>query len=163
MLVGIHLIRFGRVQNQYPLFKCGAHDESVDVVGIHLISIWACPKLIPPPRAGHFWGRTEGGHTWLAWKLVTTPVAREHRGVSYHLDLPKLTEANILKWADAHRGRTGDWPTRESGTIQEAPDESWAKVNSALKGGLLDCLFVPRLLSFLPSIAASEIARRCHR
>ena len=60
----------------------------------------------------------------------------EHRGVSYHLDLPKLAEANILEWADAHHERTGDWPTRESGPIEEAPGESWAKINSALKAGI---------------------------
>ena len=38
------------------LIKCGGHEESVDAAGIHLISIWACPKsdTAPPGGYGHF-------------------------------------------------------------------------------------------------------------
>ena len=41
----------------------------------------------------------------------------------------------ILAWADAHQARTGQWPMAESGPIPEAPDETWSKVNSALRNG----------------------------
>jgi hypothetical protein len=41
----------------------------------------------------------------------------------------------ILKWADAHRRRTGDWPTAESGPIAGAEGETWTAVDLALKAG----------------------------
>jgi hypothetical protein len=48
---------------------------------------------------------------------------------------PKLTVAQILRWADAHRRRTGEWPTCRSGVIPGAPGESWAKADEALRCG----------------------------
>jgi hypothetical protein len=52
-----------------------------------------------------------------------------------HLDLPPLTEAQVLSWADAHQGRTGDWPDCDSGPVPEAPGETWCAVDSALARG----------------------------
>lgn len=60
----------------------------------------------------------------------------KQRNVPNRLDLPKLIVANILKWADAHHARTGYWPTRVSGPIEDAPGETWARINGALKGGV---------------------------
>jgi hypothetical protein len=57
------------------------------------------------------------------------------RGVPNHLDLPPLTEEQILAWADAYRARTGKWPTGYSGLIDNAPGESWAGVRGALRDG----------------------------
>lgn len=51
-------------------------------------------------------------------------------------DLPRLTKKLILRWADRHYRRTGDWPTMHSGTIAEAPEEKWYNVDMALKQGL---------------------------
>jgi hypothetical protein len=51
------------------------------------------------------------------------------------LKQPPLTEAQVLAWADAHRGRTGLWPHAKSGPIPEAPGLTWAAVNMALHGG----------------------------
>src|SRR5262245_22859972 len=39
--------------------------------------------------------------------------------------LPPLRRKDILAWADAHRRRTGTWPTAASGPIPEAPGETW--------------------------------------
>jgi hypothetical protein len=50
-------------------------------------------------------------------------------------DLPALSILQILNWADAHHARTGRWPTRNSGPVQEAPDETWGGINSALDQG----------------------------
>jgi hypothetical protein len=47
-----------------------------------------------------------------------------------------LTEEQILAWADAHYGRTGDWPGQYSGFVHDAPDEKWANINAALGIGL---------------------------
>jgi hypothetical protein len=41
----------------------------------------------------------------------------------------------VLLWADAHHERTGRWPTAESGTVAEAPDESWSTLDNALRDG----------------------------
>jgi hypothetical protein len=46
-----------------------------------------------------------------------------------------LTEAIILRWADAHFARTGCRPHGRSGPVVEAPGETWAAVQSALKCG----------------------------
>src|SRR5262249_38567069 len=50
----------------------------------------------------------------------------DHRGVRNALGLAGLTTQQILAWADAHHQCTGDWPTRDSGTVVEAPGETWA-------------------------------------
>jgi hypothetical protein len=58
------------------------------------------------------------------------------RGVAYHLALPPLTTEQLLAWVDAHFARTGSWPSRDSGPVEDAPGETWAKINGALKAGL---------------------------
>jgi hypothetical protein len=47
----------------------------------------------------------------------------------------RLTVARILAWADAHRRRTGRWPTQRSGPIPRA-GLTWSAVASALREGL---------------------------
>jgi hypothetical protein len=59
----------------------------------------------------------------------------ERRGVRNRKALPPLDEETILRWADAYHERTGKWPTRESGRIAEAPEETWAAVDAALSQG----------------------------
>src|SRR5438270_444564 len=49
---------------------------------------------------------------------------------------PDLAVEQILSWADAHRARTGAWPTADSGFIPEAPREKWANINAGLRLGL---------------------------
>src|SRR5262249_51185995 len=58
------------------------------------------------------------------------------RGVRNDKDLPRLTEEQVLAWADAHHLLLGAWPTGHSGPIPEAPGESWAAISTALKAGL---------------------------
>jgi superfamily II DNA or RNA helicase len=60
----------------------------------------------------------------------------EQRGVRNKQDLPRLTVDRILEWADAHHQRTGKWPTRNSGQIVDAPEETWKVVQMALFQGL---------------------------
>src|SRR5262249_28260094 len=49
---------------------------------------------------------------------------------------PPLTVVQVLAWADAHPGRTGEGPTRWSGPVQGAPNESWVNIHQALQKGL---------------------------
>ena len=60
----------------------------------------------------------------------------KHRGVRNKRDLPHLQVAQILKWADAHHNRTGQWPKKESGAIVDAPGEIWTDVDQVLRVGL---------------------------
>ena len=86
-----------------------------------------------------------GGVTWLALDLALklgrgglpggSTLARllaEERGVFLH---KRLSDEQILEWADAHHARTGRWPSVTSGPMIEAPDESWIALNNALEGG----------------------------
>lgn len=57
---------------------------------------------------------------------------REFRNIR---DLPPFTVTQILHWADAHHERAGEWPNRESGPISESPQETWSKIDNALKTG----------------------------
>jgi hypothetical protein len=47
----------------------------------------------------------------------------------------RLTVRKVLAWADAHRARTGHWPSAASGPVRGAPGENWAAINLALHNG----------------------------
>ena len=47
----------------------------------------------------------------------------EKRGEKNHLDVPRLSIDQILKWVDAFRERFGRWPTRKSGPITDCNGE----------------------------------------
>jgi hypothetical protein len=59
----------------------------------------------------------------------------EKYGVRNTRDLPPLTTAQILQWADAHHERTGSWPSADSGTIPDSGGEKWHCINAALREG----------------------------
>ncbi len=59
----------------------------------------------------------------------------QERGARNQAALPRLTEAHVLAWAEAHRRRTGRLPTSRSGPVLEAPGETWCAVEHALKDG----------------------------
>jgi hypothetical protein len=69
------------------------------------------------------------GNSSLAKLLI------RHRGHQDRFDLPPLTAAQILAWADAHHQRTGQRPTVSSGEVPEAPEETWARIDGALRTG----------------------------
>ena len=58
-----------------------------------------------------------------------------NRGVRDPRERPRLKIGQILQWADAHHRRSGQWPTFASGSIVDAPNETWARINGALKLG----------------------------
>jgi hypothetical protein len=47
----------------------------------------------------------------------------------------RLTEARVLRWADAHRRRTGRWPGSQPGPVEGVPGETWYKADLALWQG----------------------------
>lgn len=60
----------------------------------------------------------------------------QRRGVRNRLACPELSTLQLLKWADAHRARTGNWPQVTSGAIQESPGDTWLAVNHSLSRGV---------------------------
>jgi hypothetical protein len=88
------------------------------------------------------------GETWLSvnealymgWRGLErgSSLARlldDQRGVRNRARAPRLTREDILRWARAHRQRTGRWPTSQNGPIPEAPGDTWAAVDGALRHG----------------------------
>lgn len=62
-------------------------------------------------------------------------ILRPYLKTDYRLRRPQLTVEKILAWCDAHRKRTGQWPTHESGRVIGADGETWDGIRMALKGG----------------------------
>ncbi len=103
------------------------------------------------------------GETWTGVNLALTRGQRglargstlaklldEHRGVRNIGSLPSLTVDEILEWADAHHRRTGKWPKRSSGRIDEKPGENWIAIDAILRVGLRGILggsSLPKLLA----------------
>ena len=48
---------------------------------------------------------------------------------------PPLTVAQILGWADAHRARTGEWPTPRSGPVRGVRGLTWLAIDKDLRCG----------------------------
>jgi hypothetical protein len=59
----------------------------------------------------------------------------QYRGARNRKSPPRLTTAQILRWADAHIRRTGRRPTVYSGPIPGCPGETWCSVAKALERG----------------------------
>lgn len=60
----------------------------------------------------------------------------EKRLVPNYRERPPLTIEQILAWADAYHLRTGQWPKRRYGGIDNAPGETWHAIHRALSKGL---------------------------
>ena len=89
------------------------------------------------------------GHRGLSGGSSLLLLLAKKRGVRNPLDLPPLSKEQILGWADHHFQLTGAWPKYYSGAIADAPGETWAAVDSALrlgKRGLLGGSSLAKLL-----------------
>lgn len=99
------------------------------------------------------------------WRAVDRALARGLRGLPGGSSLARLlrercgrarserkvplTARQVLRWARAHRRRTGRWPSVDSGPVAGAPGERWRAIDSALRAG---CRGLPKsgsLLQFL--------------
>jgi hypothetical protein len=77
-----------------------------------------------------------------------------------------LTVEQILRWADSHHLRTGQWPKIDSGPVAERPAELWRKIDNALRLGLRGLpggLSLPRLLERERGVPARRGRRRSGR
>jgi hypothetical protein len=57
-----------------------------------------------------------------------------HRGARNIKALPRLTRKQILRWADEHHKRTGEWPYATSGPIT-GTSETWKRIDPCLLVG----------------------------
>jgi hypothetical protein len=90
--------------------------------------------------AGDDWWKVnnalEKGKRGLPGGMSLAQLLEQERGASNHCHRREpLTAPGILSWVDAHRARTGQWPTCLSGPIAEAPGEVWSSINIALGAG----------------------------
>jgi len=75
----------------------------------------------------------QSGSRGLSGGSSVAKLLEKHRGVRNSKALPPLTKAQILAWADAHYERTGDWPRVNSGPLQGVADETWTRLDHALR------------------------------
>lgn len=68
--------------------------------------------------------------------LTLPRLLHEQRGVRYQPTLQPISPADMLRWADTHRKRTGGWPHLNSGDIPGTLGETWHTIHSALSKGL---------------------------
>jgi hypothetical protein len=107
-----------------------------------------------PEAPGETWSAvaqalSEGLRGWLGGSSLARLLAEE-RGVRNVHSLPRLSEEEILAWADVFHERTGRWPNTGSGAIEEAPEETWSIVDQALhlgSRGLQPGSSLPKLLT----------------
>jgi hypothetical protein len=92
-----------------------------------------------PETSGGTWSRVDdalkAGHRGLPGGSSLARLLFEKRGVRSQSCVPPLTEKQILKWADAHYRGTGQWPGCKGGAIADAPGETWANIDAALRMG----------------------------
>lgn len=75
------------------------------------------------------------GSRGLSGGSTLAQLLAERRGVRNVRELAELTEQQILKWIDAHKERTGEWPSKTSGAVVDAPGETWSGIDAAMRVG----------------------------
>jgi hypothetical protein len=66
----------------------------------------------------------------LSGRSSLRAILAEHRGFR-----PPITLEQVLAWADAHRERTGEWPSVNSGAVYGVTGETWQAIDKALRRG----------------------------
>src|SRR6516165_2796423 len=75
------------------------------------------------------------GYRGLPGDSTLTQLLGEFRQKEPGLAKPPLNVEDILAWARSHRQRTGRWPSVVSGTVLDAPGETWRGIDTALRNG----------------------------
>lgn len=130
-------------------FRGRRHRKKLPVLSISQILDWADAHHARTGRwpTGHCGPITEAqDETWTGIEMALShgqrgfpggnSIARvlaQYRGIRTAATRPKLTHDLILELADAHHGRTGCWPTLESGQVAELPGETWMSIDRALR------------------------------
>jgi len=75
------------------------------------------------------------GYRGLRGGLSLTELLNRHWGDMLRSDKPSLSVEQIFAWARAYYQRNGKWPTADSGVVEESTEETWKKINNALREG----------------------------
>jgi hypothetical protein len=88
---------------------------------------------------GETWSRIDSalrvGSRGLARGYSLARLLAERRGLRNRWSAGRLAIKHILLWADEHKRRTGTWPLADSGSVDDAPGESWNEIDTALAQG----------------------------
>jgi hypothetical protein len=76
-----------------------------------------------------------GGSRGLPGGTSLARLLEKYHGVPNHKNRPRLTHQQVLHWSDAHRRRTGRWPTNRSGPVLGVPGLTWSGLQNALNLG----------------------------
>jgi hypothetical protein len=91
-------------------------------------------------KPGETWANVDaalrGGLRGLRGGSSLARLLARYRQVANPADRPLLSDAQILRWAERHHRRTGDWPTRASGAIVGSKGDTWLAIDAALHRGL---------------------------
>ena len=100
------------------------------------------PTLIAGPikeAPGETWAAVavalDHGQRGLPGGSSIAKLLAKHRGVRNRAAVPDFSINRILRWADAQKARTGNWPIIEGGPIRESPGDTWNAVHHALSRG----------------------------
>jgi hypothetical protein len=103
--------------------------------------------------AGESWRKVQSalchGSRGLPGGSSLAQLLTAERGVRNRRRPPGLTVPQILAWADAFHARNACGPRPSSGPIPEAPGETWATVDAALRVGSRGLSGEPRLSDLL--------------
>jgi hypothetical protein len=99
------------------------------------------------------------GNRGLTERSSLAKLLAERRGARNRADLPLLTEAQIVAWAEEHHQRTGRWPACEADPIA-ASEETWLGVNLALYEGMRGLAGGSSLSKLLAERAGAPIGAR---
>lgn len=87
-------------------------------------------------EVGEIWGGIDSdlskGNRGLSGYASLVEILVHCRGVRVNFYPPRLTVKQLLTWVDAHRKRTGRWPTHDSGRVGGVPGETWFSIENAL-------------------------------
>jgi hypothetical protein len=101
---------------------------------------WPTSKRVPIAEApGETWRIIDSalrfGSRGLPGGSSLARLLAQYREVRNRKNIPQLNVEQILSWVKAFSERTGEWPRRNSGCIDDAPEESWKAVDMALIQG----------------------------
>jgi hypothetical protein len=75
------------------------------------------------------------GRRGLPGRSSIARLLAEKRGIKHPREVTRLTEEQILAWADEHFKRTGHWPTVDAGPVLADPQITWRIIEGALRRG----------------------------
>ncbi|MCH7702704.1 MAG: hypothetical protein IID37_13560, partial [Planctomycetes bacterium] len=108
----------------------------------HRTGDWPTQKsgLIPDsPNPEETWSRVnsamEQGHRGLPDRLSLARLLHERRGVPRKLNRTLLTEESIVRLAVQHREATGSWPISTAGPVPGSSNDTWNRIDQALRKG----------------------------